>query len=221
MRFRGFAAIGHRPSAIGGALAVTLVLLLPSGQVFAEAELVDRIVAIIDREVVMLSEAEQARWLVEVRTGDDVSLSGVVERLIEAQLIEREVARFTDEPVPDELVEEQLGRARSSFGSVAAFEAMLAERGLSEDELRAEVRRQLTVNRYLERRFRALTYVTDDDIDSYFSAEILPELTDERGPTLAEFDHIRRLLEERRFNERVEQWIDGLKQRSRIRRYVW
>ena len=32
---------------------------------------------------------------------------------------------------------------------------------------------------------------------------------------------IRRILEEQRFNERVEQWIEGLKNRSRIRRYVW
>ena len=41
------------------------------------------------------------------------------------------------------------------------------------------------------------------------------------GPTLEETDQIRRILEEQRFNERVDQWIEGLKKRSRIRRYVW
>ena len=39
--------------------------------------------------------------------------------------------------------------------------------------------------------------------------------------TLEEVDQIRRILEEQKFNERVEQWLDGLKQRARIRRYVW
>ena len=169
----------------------------------------------------MLSEAEQAMWLVELTTDDDPSLRDVVERLIEARLIEREVARFADAPVPDELVEEQLARVRSSFLSEEAFEAVLWSRGLSEEELRSDVRRQLSVNRYLERRFRALTYVTDDDIENYFSEEVLPELPDGRGPTLEETDRIRRILEEQRFNERVDQWIDGLKERSRIQRYVW
>ena len=160
-------------------------------------------------------------WLVEVRTGDSASLTNVVERLIEARLIEREVARFTDEPVPDVLVEDQLELVRAGFASEQAFEQMLAQHGLTEDGLRADVRRQLTVNRYLERRFRALTYVTEDDIDIYFASEVLPALADAREPTLEEMEQIRRILEERRFNERVEQWIDGLKERSRIRRYVW
>ena len=219
MRFK--TVIGCRLSVVGWSLAAVLALLLPSGYVFAEPELVDRIVAIIDRDVIMLSEAEQAMWLVEIRSDAVAVLPDVVERLIEARLIEREVARFTDAPVPDEVVEEQLERVRSSFSSREDFETMLVSGGLGEAELRAEVRRQLTVNRYLERRFRALTYVTDDDIENYFSVEVLPALPDERGPTLEEIDQIRRILEEQRFNERVERWIDGLKDRARIRRYVW
>ena len=204
------------------AYGCSLVLsILVSGQTFAEAELVDRIVAIIDREVIMLSEAEQAVWLVELSSDEAAGLRDVVERLIEARLIEREVARFTDSPVPDELVEERLARVRSSFPSAEALDAMLSSRGMSREELRSEVSRQLAVNRYLERRFRALTYVSDDDIESYFLAEVLPELSDERGPTLEETDQIRRILEEQRFNERVDQWIAGLKKRSHIRRYVW
>lgn len=202
-------------------LGVALALSVASGSGAAEPELVDRIVAIIDRDVIMLSEAEQAMWLVEVDGDDDAGLRDVVERLIEARLIEREVARFTDAPVPDELVEDRVERVRASFASAQELEEMLASRGLGEAELHAEVRRQLTVNRYLERRFRALTYVTDDDVENYFSEEVLPALTDERAPTLEEIDQIRRILEERRFNERVERWIDGLKDRSRIRRYVW
>lgn len=217
MRFRR-AVDGIRHTAYGWSLVLSIVA---SGQAFAETELVDRIVAIIDREVIMLSEAEKAILLVELSGDEAAGLRDVVERLIEVRLIEREVARFTDAPVPDELVEEGLARVRSSFPSAEALDAMLSSRGMTDAELRSDVSRQLTVNRYLERRFRALTYVTEDDIESYFSAEVLPELSDERGPTLEETDQIRRILEEQRFNERVDQWIDGLKKRSRIRRYVW
>lgn len=201
------------------ALVLFVVELCPSRM--AEAELVDRIVAILDRDVIMLSEAQQAMWLVEIRSGGESSLRDVVEQLIEARLIEREVARFRDDPISDEDVEAQLSRLRSSFESEDAFEALLSSRGLNEEALLSELRRQLGVNRYLERRFRALTYVTEDDIERYFSEQVLPELAEERGPSVEETDQIRRILEEQRFNERVGQWIDGLKERTRIRRYVW
>ena len=125
---------GMRHTAYGWSLVALFLSIVASGQASAEPELVDRIVAIIDREVIVLSEAEQAMWLVELRTDEDAGLRDVVERLIEARLIEHEVARFTDAPVPDE-----------------------------------------------------------------------------RGPTLEEIDQVRRILEEQRFNERVDQWIDGLK----------
>jgi peptidyl-prolyl cis-trans isomerase SurA len=187
----------------------------------AGAELVDRIVAIIDRDVIMLSEAEQAMWLVELRGSDEATIRDVVEQLIEARLIGREVSRFTDAPIPEDDIEARVSQVRASFVSEAAFQELLASRGLSEDELRTELRRQLTVGRYLERRFRALTYVTEDEIGRYFSEQVLPELAGERGPSVEETDQIRRILEERRFNERVEEWIDGLKARARIRRYVW
>ena len=201
------------------------LLLLFGAFVSSEPELVDRIVAIIDRDVVTLSEAEQAAGFLELRGVETVDLADVVERLIEARLIERDVLRFTDDPLPEERVLEALASLREGFSAENAFEAMLAERGISEEELFSELRRQLTVTRYLERRFRALTYVTEEEIQSFFDAEVIPELPAERAPALAptleEVDQIRRILDEQKFNERVEQWLDGLKERARIRRYVW
>ena len=197
------------------------LLLLFGGFASSQPELVDRIVAIIDRDVVTLSEAEQAAGFLELRGVDAVGLADVVERLIEARLIERDVLRFTDDALPEERVLEAAASLREGFRSEDAFEAMLAERGISEEELLSELRRQLTVTRYLERRFRALTYVTDEEIQIFFDTEVMPELPAKRASTLEEVDQIRRILEEQKFNERVEQWLDGLKQRARIRRYVW
>jgi hypothetical protein len=99
---------------------------------------------------------------------------------------------------------------------------MLSQSGLTEDELRAALNRQLKVTAYLERRFRPLTFVTDEQIEAYYSGELLPEIRGQRPPDLADVsESIRRILEERAFNARVEEWIRGLKERTRIRRYVW
>jgi len=197
------------------------LLLLRGVFVSSQPELVDRIVAIIDRDVVTLSEAEQAVGFLELRGVENVDLADVVERLIEARLIERDVLRFTNDPLPEEPVLQAVASLREGFSTEDAFEARLAERGITEEELFSELRRQLIVTRYLERRFRALAFVTEEEIQSYFDAEVVPELPAQRRPTLEELDQIRRILEERKFNERVEQWLDGLKERARIRRYVW
>jgi peptidyl-prolyl cis-trans isomerase SurA len=199
---------------------VALVALLPATS--ARGELVDRIVAIIDREVVTLSEAEQARSIGKARSGAEAPLADVVERLIESRLVEREVERFTGEPVAPDVVDAALREVRGGFSSEPAFQAMLAAVGLTEEALRAELGRQVAVSQYLERRFRPLTFVTDEQIEVYYRDELLPEVRGQRTPELSDVsDAIRRILEERAFNARVEEWIEALKGRARIRRYVW
>jgi peptidyl-prolyl cis-trans isomerase SurA len=202
------------------ALWLALAALLPAAA--ARAELVDRIVAIIDREVVTLSEAEQASEIARARTDASAPLVSVVERLIESRLVEREVERFTGEPVSAELVDGALREVRAGFSSESAFRDMLTRSGLSEEELRAKLRRQIAVTQYLEQRFRPLTFVTEEQIEAYYRDELLPSLQGRPLPELSEVsESIRRILEERAFNARVEEWIDGLKGRARIRRYVW
>jgi len=200
---------------------MSFVVLFVFAAVVSSAELVDRIVAIIDRDVVMLSEAERAKALLKIRGADPGSLASVVERMIESHLIEKEVARFTDEPVPEDRVQEALAKVRARFGNEEAYRAALAVRGIPEREVSIELERQLEVSRYLERRFRALTYVSDEEIDQYFEQKVLPGLDAERGPTVEEIDQIRRILEEQKFSDRVDRWIEGLKERAGIRRYVW
>jgi hypothetical protein len=64
--------------------------------------------------------------------------------------------------------------------------------------------------------------VTDEQIEAYYRDELVPEVRGQSLPELGEVsESIRRILEERAFNARVEEWIDGLKGRARIRRYVW
>jgi peptidyl-prolyl cis-trans isomerase SurA len=201
---------------------IVLVGLLSGA--LAQAELVDRIVAIIDRDVVTLSEAEQAGEIARARTGasEPEPLISIVERLIESRLVEREVERFTGEPVSPELVDGALREVRDRFSSETAFREMLAGSGLSEEELRATLRRQIGVARYLEQRFRPLTFVTEEQIEAYYRDELLPSVEGSRPPELSEVsESVRRILEERAFNARVEDWIEGLKARARIRRYVW
>lgn len=188
------------------------------------AEIVDRIVAIVDRHAITLSEAEQAMELGMLRGRGKLEPPEVVESLIESYLIEREVRRYPGEPPAVDDMDQAVASVRDSFSSEEAFHRALVARGMSEKALKRLLEQQLTITRYLENRFRALIYVNDDEIQSYYeedlvptlraSGEAVPELQSVTGP-------IREILREKKFNRRVDTWIESLKARAHIRRYVW
>jgi hypothetical protein len=205
--------------------SAVLGLLWVLGASPCPAEVVDRIVAVVDREVITRSETELARDIGAIRGGDvELTLAVAVERLIETRLIEREIRRYRGEPVAAEQVSQAVDAIRDSFPSNESFLEALAEQGMSEEALRQMVRRQIAVSQYLERRFRPLVHVTDEEVEAYFQEELLPALLDSGGaaPVFEDVaERIRQIVAERKFNQRVDDWIEDLKSRSRIRRYVW
>lgn len=221
----------HRPYASVAASRVETTVFEASSSVTTATgfqELIDRIVAVVDLDVITLSEAEQARRVRLIRGGEAWSLLQAVERLIERVLIEREVqknpmsATGESNASASALVDDLVERIRSEFVSPSAYDDALSEQDMSESELRRELRQQLRVNDYLNRRFRALVYVTQDEIESFYKDELTKELAPAKPPPIEEVsDQIESIVMERKFNARVERWIEELKERAEIRRYVW
>jgi hypothetical protein len=201
-----------------------LGLLMSLPWTVSAAEVVDRIVAVVDRHAITLSEAEQAMELRALRGAEPLEPAVVVERLIESYLIEREVRRYRDEPVMPEEVRRAVSALRESFPSEGTFYEELASKEMTEDSLALLLRRQIAIARYLDRRFRSLVYVTEDEIRNYYDQEIVPALRDAGEPVPEResvTESIQQILVEKKFNDRVDSWIDNLKSRVRIRRYVW
>jgi hypothetical protein len=217
-RFGGAAPILARPHR--GPLAVAALCLG-----LAPPEIVDRVVAVVDKEAITLSEAEEAQRLYALKhEGATPTLAEVTEKLIEARLLLRELSRYPVEPVTSEDVQAALESVRSSYAVPAEFERALVEAGMTVEQLTSDLRQQLALTRYLERRFRILVHATDADVERYYREELLPETRSkgEPDPSLGGIaEAIRRILEERRFNERVGEWIEQLKSKSSIRRHVW
>jgi hypothetical protein len=188
------------------------------------AEVVDRIVAVVDRYAITLTEAEQTVEIARFRGNDSLSISDAVETLIETHLIEREVKRYPGIQVSSEDINLAVESLRDSYPSVEDFRRAMELQGLSDEGLEQLLKKQLTVSLYLERRFRSMVYVTEEEIQGFYEEELAPRLkTAGKEPPDPESveDGIRSVLVERKFNERVDQWIESLKSRSRIRRYIW
>ena len=125
-----------------------LLVALLAGQT---PELVDRTLAIVAGRTVTLSDARTALALrlIEGTSVDDV----VVQRLVDRELMLREVDRY-DPPEPaTEVIDERLAAARAAAGGEDGLARALREGGFAERRLRAWIRDDLRVEAYLQQRF--------------------------------------------------------------------
>lgn len=170
----------------------------------------------VDGEPITLSEVEEAVALDPARAAFP-DLRDAVENLVAALLMEREARRYpSDPPTPDE-TEATFRALVERFGSPDGYRAALLRLGIREDYLRRRIERELVVDRYLERRFRPLVRVSQQEVQEYYREVLLPDLPPGASPPLERVeDSIRRILEERDLNRRVSAWVDELKEAAEI-----
>lgn len=133
------------------------VLLAASGQLRAD-ETIDRVLAVVAGDIIMLSDVRAARELGLVDPGSVPDRDrAVLSQLIDRALILDEVERYAPpEPSPD-AIDRAFRAVRARFESAAAFAAALARVGFDEPQLRATLRQDLRIGAYLDQRFAGET----------------------------------------------------------------
>ncbi len=189
----------------------------------ADRRLLDRVVALVDEDPILLSEVEQivALGLAIAEPGeDDQALRRrVLDGLIEQRVRFHEIDRFGVVEVPPEEVERQLDEQRRRFASDEAFRARLAAVGLDEQALRQLLARQVIVLRYVEERLGTRVFVGLDDIRTYYETELVSRLRAAGAPVplLDEVrQEIRQVLREQRLNEELERWTEELRREADV-----
>jgi hypothetical protein len=117
-------------------------------------ETIDRVLAVVGGQVIMLSDVTAARdlGLVPVEGAAD-PIRAVLSKLIERELILGEVNRYQP-PEPDvAALDREVERVRARFETPQAFDAALARSGLDLFHLREAVRANLRMGAYLDQRF--------------------------------------------------------------------
>jgi hypothetical protein len=204
-------------------LFLILVLCAP-----ASATTVDRVAAVIDRQVIAVSEVSQ---MVETRffarsagQSDDDYRHAVLENLIAQALRYRDVERFGAQDIPKDSIESRLQEIQKRFASPAELTAALQRAELTLDEFRALVKRQLQVEAYIQERFAPLVFIPNEDIDAYYGGTWsqqrrtrglpIPPLNDVR-------EEIRSLLRSDRLQQEVVTWTTQLRTRANVDVYAW
>lgn len=198
-----------------------LPFVLAAAAFSAEApapRLVDRVVAVVDEDPILLSDIERVIGLrvVEAREGEspEALRRRVLDGLIEQRLRLHEIGRFGFEETPLDEVDRQVEAIAERFPDDAAWRAELARLGVEEADLRQIVARQLSVLAYVEERLGARVFVGVEEIRRYYDDELLPEL-ERRGEPAPPIDQVREqiraVLRERRLNEEIERWTEELR----------
>lgn len=193
---------------------------------------VDRIAAVIDQQVLTVSEVDQ---MVQLRffpraagRSDDDYHHDILEALIAQALRYRDVERFGAQDIPKDSIEARLLEIQHRFASPAELDAALARAELTPDELRTLIKRQLQVEAYIQERFAPLIFVANEDITAYYTAYYngtwrqqrvarglpVPALDDVR-------EEIRTLIRSRQLDEQVQTWTTQLRARANVDVYAW
>lgn len=199
-----------------------LLIALP-----AAAVTVDRIAAVIDGQVLTVSEISQMvdlRFFPRLGNTEEEYRREVLDALIAQALRYRDVERFGAQDIPSDTIEARVVEIQRRFPSEAEFTAALTRAELTAEELRALVKRQLQVEAYIQERFAPLVFVTNEEIDEYYRGP-WREQRRERGlavPPLSEVrDEVRSALRLSRLQVEIDRWTSQLRARANVDVYAW
>jgi hypothetical protein len=200
-------------------LAAMFLGLLPMpGRVPAQ-EVIDRIVARVETDIILLSDVRELSRYQAFLDGKAQSDADILNRLIDQWIVRSEagVARFP-QPSEDD-VNRSIERLKRSFSSPEEFQTRQKQSGITDDEIRRFVRAQLYLSNYLDSRFRPAIQIDEKAVDEFYKSRLVPR-AESRGqtpPTLENArDFIQEALVQQAINEQADRWLKESRTRVRV-----
>jgi hypothetical protein len=200
-------------------LAAMLIGLSQAPGCVRAQEVIDRIVARVETDIILLSDVRQLSRYQTFLDGKPQSDADILNRLIDQWIVRSEasVARF---PQPsDEDVNRSIERLKRSFSSLEEFQARQQQTGITDDEIRRFVRAQLYLSNYLDTRFRPAIQIDENAIEDFYKSRVVPraESRKQTPPTLENArDFIQEALVQRAINEQADRWLKESRTRVRV-----
>ena len=201
------------------AISAMFIGLLPApGRILAQ-EVVDRIVARVETDIILLSDVRQLNRYQIFLDGKAQSDADILNRLIDQWIVRSEasVARF---PQPsDDDVNRSIERLKRSFSSPEEFQERQKSSGITDEEIRRFVRAQLYLSNYLDSRFRPAIQIDEKAIEDFYKSRVVPR-EESRGQTPPTLDNARDFIQEalvqQSINEQADRWLKESRSRVRV-----
>ncbi len=170
----------HGFTRLGKAVVIAVIILaLPF---MTSAELVDRIVAVVNDDIILWSELEEAMSVISANLEQQGYTRGQQVRILREQR-----PRILEQLVEDKLTDQQVARHNIQIGEAdeeATIQRIMAANrmtkkdllralklnGTTYEEYREEIRTRLLRSRLLSREVQSKIVITDSDIKAYYDA---------------------------------------------------
>ena len=204
---------------------MTALLLLFLASIACRAEIIDRIAVVVGNSVITESEILREIRLTAFLNGEPVDFSPIVkrktaERLVEQRLIGNEITASLYGLPSAAAAQEMLKQIKNRFPNPAVYQEELTRVGITEDELKAHLARQLATLSFLDFRFRPGIQIGEDEIGKYFNDRLRPELKKAKPGGEFSLNDFRSQAREALIGERIDvasdAWLKQARQRTRI-----
>jgi SurA-like protein len=210
--------------------AAAFLLLLVVAPSARAGEVIDQIVAVVDKRVILQSD-----WDIEIRCEaflDSKSLASVtpeqktaaLDRLIDQALIEEQVGKTDFIRATPAEIDVQVGTIRKQrFGETTeeAWRAALAAYGLDQEAVADRIQTQLDILHFVDLRFRPSIHVDPVMVANYYRDTFLPELKKQgvSPPPLQLVEtRIEAILVEQETDKLLSNWLRALRTQADVRR---
>jgi hypothetical protein len=199
--------------------SVLLLLLLVTKVVGVAAaqQVVDRIAARIENDIILLSDIRALSRYQQFLDGKSETDAQILDRLIDQWIVRTEanVSRFPQPSAAE--IERNVERVQKSFPSTAEYQARKKQVGLSDAEVREMAAAQLYLSNYLDSRFRPGVQIDPKTVEDFYQKSLVP-LAKARGQQAPPIDTVRDSIQEaliqRGINDQADQWL--IESRTRL-----
>ena len=136
---------------------------------------IPEVVARVNGEAISKADFDRAVTNLEARAGGpipaeqrDQVLRGVLDQIVGYTVLVQE-GRARNVTVPDSEVDARIAQVRGQFPSEEEFTKMLAERKLTLDEVKSDVRRDLTITKLIDAEIASKIAVTPEQVNDFYA----------------------------------------------------
>jgi hypothetical protein len=204
-------------------VVLAAVLVAKAAGLIGAQEIVDRIVARVENDIILLSDVRALSRYQQFLDGKSETDSQILDRLIDQWIVrtEADVSHFRQPSEAD--INRSLERLRKSFASTEEYEARKKQAGLSDAEIREMAAAQLYLSNYLDSRFRPGVQLDPKTIEDFYEKSVVPRAK-ARGQEPPPLDDARELIQEalvqRGINDQADQWLIESKARLHIEKFL-
>lgn len=201
----------------------TIFFVLAAASFLKGQEVVDRIVARVENDVILLSDVQELKEYQELVNGKSESESAILDRLIDQWIVRSEAALSRFPEPKDGEMDREVSRVVKSFASLEEYEARKKQSGLNDAEVRKIVSAQLYLTNYLDSRFRPSVQIDEKAIVDFYQNAVVPraKTRGQEPPTLdASRDIIQEALVQSDINEQADRWLKESRARLHVQKFL-